>query len=85
MGEKRPGRSVLSAGAVVGESPHMTIAMPLHTAEDVTTWSTAAESGADSTRVLERVVFTGYKIGHLEKYIEGFDVEAFNQELEAAR
>ncbi len=32
-----------------------------------------------------RVVFTGYKIGHLEKYIQEFDVEAFNQEPEAAR
>jgi hypothetical protein len=32
-----------------------------------------------------RVVFTGYKIGQLEKYIKAFEVEAFNQEPEAAR
>lgn len=84
-GEERPGRSVLSAGAAAGESRHMTIALPLHTADEVTTWSEASELGDDSTRVLKHVVFTGYKIGHLEKYIEELDVEAFNQELEAAR
>jgi len=32
-----------------------------------------------------RVVFTGYKIGQLGKYIKAFEVEAFNQEPEAAR
>ncbi|MEE8235953.1 MAG: hypothetical protein V3R53_04095 [Gammaproteobacteria bacterium] len=32
-----------------------------------------------------RVVFTGYKIGQLEKYIKAFEVEAFNQEPETAR
>jgi len=84
-GEERPGLSVLSANAAAGESRHLTIALPLHTADEVTTWSEAPGPGTSSARVLERVVFTGYKIGHLEKYIQEFDVEAFNQELEAAR
>ena len=59
--------------------------MPLHSGDEVTTWSEAPGSDTDRTRILERVVFTGYKIGHLEKYVEEFDVEAFNQELEAVR
>lgn len=84
-GEERPGRSVLSVAAEAGESRHMTIALPLHTADEVTTWSEAPELADDRTRVLERVVLTGYKIAHLEKYIEEFDVEIFNQALNAAR
>ena len=84
-GEGRPGRSVLSASAAAGESRQLTIALPLHTADEVTTWSEAPGSGSGQPRLLDSVVFTGYKIGHLEKYIQEFDVEAFNQELEAAR
>ncbi len=84
-GEERPGRSVLSVAAAAGESRHITIALPLHTADEVTTWSEAPKLADNRTRVLERVVLTGYKIAHLEKYIEEFDVEAFNQELEAVR
>ena len=82
--EERPGTSVLQA-RTAGEGQrgngHMTIALPLHTGDEVSTYSEAI--GASQKRVLERVTFTGYKTGHLEKYVKEFDVDAWNAELEA--
>lgn len=82
--ERRPGTSVLqarTAGAGQRGNGHMTIALPLHTGDEVSTYSEAI--GASRKRVLERVILTGYKIGHLEKYVREFDVDAWNAELEA--
>jgi len=82
--EERPGSSVLQA-RTAGEGQrgngHMTIALPLHTGDEVSTYSEAI--GVSQKRVLERVTFTGYKTGHLEKYVKKFDVDAWNAELEA--
>jgi hypothetical protein len=59
----------------------MTIALPLHTGDEVSTYSEAI--GTSRKRVLERVTFTAYKTGHLEKYVKDFDVDAWNADLEA--
>jgi len=87
-GEERPGRSVLrSADVRSGYGGHLTIALPLRSGDEVSTWSEAVVASADapSRRTLERVTFTAYKIGHLAKYVEEFDVDAWNAELEALK
>ena len=82
--EERPGKSVLRArasGHGEGGNGHMTLALPLHTGDEVSTYTEAI--GASKKRVLERVTFTGFKTGHLEKYVKDFDVDAWNADLEA--
>jgi hypothetical protein len=61
--------------------------MPLHTGDEVSTYSEAVSSVSDDgmKRRLEQVTFTAYKIGHLAKYVEEFDVDAWNAELEALK
>lgn len=83
-GEQRPGTSVVhSAGIKGGGSGHLTIALPLHTGDEVSTYSEAVGEG--SKRGLEQITFTAYKIGHLQKYVKEFDVDAWNAELEALK
>ncbi len=82
--EDRPGTSVMqarTAGEGLRGNGHMTIALPLHTGDEVSTYSEAI--GTSRKRVLERVTFTAYKTGHLEKYVKDFDVDAWNADLEA--
>ena len=84
--EDHPGTSVLqarTAGEGLRGNGHMTIALPLRTGDEVSTYSEAI--GTAQKRVLERVTFTGYKTGHLEKYVKEFDVDAWNAELEALK
>ena len=84
--EDRPGTSVLqtrTAGEGRRGNGHMTIALPLRTGDEVSTYSEAI--GPSQKRIIERVAFTAYKIGHLEKYVKDFDVEAWNTDLEALR
>ena len=81
--EARPGTSVLQA-RTAGEGQrgngHMTIALPLHTGDEVSTYSEAI--GPWQRRMLENVTLTAYKTGHLEKYVKDFDVEAWNVDLQ---
>ena len=87
-GEERPGRRVTRSAEIIGRgSGHLTIAMPLHTGDEVSTYSEAVSSVSDDgmKRRLEQVTFTAYKIGHLAKYVEEFDVDAWNAELEALK
>ena len=84
--EDRPGTSVLqsrTAGEGRRGNGHMTIALPLHTGDEVSTYSAAI--GSSQKRVIERVTLTAYKTGHLEKYVKDFDVEAWNADLEALK
>ena len=84
--EDRPGTSVMqsrTAGEGLRGNGHLTIALPLHTGDEVSTYSEAI--GTSRKRVLERVTFTAYKTGHLEKYVKDFDVDAWNADLEALR
>lgn len=84
--EDRPGTSVMqarTAGEGLRGNGHMTIALPLHTGDEVSTYSEAI--GTSRKRMLERVTFTAYKTGHLEKYVKDFDVDAWNADLEALR
>ena len=84
--EDRPGMSVIKA-RTTGEggrgNGHITIALPLHTGDEVSTYSEPI--GASQKRILERVTITAYKTGHLEKYVKDFDVEAWNADLEALK
>ena len=87
-GEQRPGTSVAHSADIKGDgSGHLTIALPLHTGDEVSTYSQAVSGASDDgmKRLLERVTFTAYKIGHLEKYVEEFNVDAWNAELEALK
>jgi hypothetical protein len=87
-GEKRPGRMVLQSAGIAGPaSGHLTIALPLHTGDEVATYSEAIGAAPESgtKRALERITFTAFKVGHLEKYVEEFDVDAWNTELEALK
>jgi hypothetical protein len=82
--EDRPGTSIMqasTAGEGLRGNGHLTIALPLHTGDEVSTYSAAI--GSAQKRVLERVTFTAYKTGHLEKYVKEFDVDAWNADLEA--
>ena len=84
--EDRPGTSVLqtpTAGEGRRGNGHMTIALPLRIGDEISTYSEAI--GPSQTRVIERVAFTAYKAGYLEKYVKDFDVEAWNADLEALR
>ena len=82
--EDRPGMSVLQTAAVGGgSSGHLSIALPLRTGDEVSTWTEGI--GAKSRRALEGVTFTAYKVGHLGKYIEEFDVDAWNADLLALK
>jgi len=82
--EKRPGASIMRTGMVVSRaSGHMDIALPLRTGDEISTYSEAV--GSEGKRHLERVTFTAYKTGHLEKYVEEFDVDAWNADLEALK
>ena len=87
-GEQRPGTSVAHSADIKGDgNGHLTIALPLHTGDEVSTYSQAVSGASDDgmKRLLERVTFTAYKIGHLEKYVEEFDVDAWNADLEALK
>ncbi len=87
-GEERPGTPVIQSAGVRGDgNGHLTIALPLHTGDEVSTWSEAIGNAPhDGTRRrVEQITFTAYKIGHLEKYVEEFDVDAWNAELEALK
>jgi len=82
--EGRPGTSVIqarTAGDGQRGNGHMTIALPLHTGDEVSTFSEAI--GSSQKRVLESVKLTAYKTGHLEKYVKDFDVDAWNADLAA--
>jgi len=84
--EDRPGMSVIKArttGEGARGNGHITIALPLHTGDEVSTYSEPI--GASQKRILERVTITAYKTGHLEKYVKDFDVEAWNADLEALK
>ena len=58
-GEERPGRRLLGTG-----SGHLTLAMPLHSMDEISTWTEA-----DGERRLAQVTFTAVKVQHLEDYI----------------
>jgi len=82
--EERPGTSVMHTGTAGSRgSGHMNIALPLRTGDEVSTYSERV--GSSKQRLLERVTFTAYKIGHLEKYAEEFDLDAWNKDLEALK
>ena len=54
-GEQRPGHPVLSAQSAAGDRGRITIALPLHSGDEVTTWSEVPGPDSDRTRILERV------------------------------
>ena len=83
-GEARPGHSVMSAKTRgYGGNNQMTIALPLHTGDEISTWSEA--SGENQNRILDRVTFTTYKVGHAEKYMKAFDEKAWADDLTALK
>jgi hypothetical protein len=81
-GEDRPGQKVVSAvrtGPGVRGSGHATLALPLHSGDEISTYSEII--GAEKTRILRNVTFTAYKVAHLEDYVEAIDMEAFSEDI----
>ena len=81
-GEDRPGQKVVSAvktGPGVRGSGHATLALPLHSGDEISTYSEV--KGPDKTRILKSVTLTAYKAAHLEDYIEEIDMEAFSADV----
>jgi hypothetical protein len=79
--EARPGTRIVSGlktGRGAAGSGHLTLSLPLRTGDEVSTWSEGADG---KKRLLRQITFTAWKMGHLEKYVEELDVEAFNREL----
>lgn len=81
-GEDRPGQKVVSAaktGPGVRGSGHTTLALPLHSGDEISTYSEAI--GAEQTRALKNVTFTAYKAAHLEDYVQEIDMESFSEDI----
>ena len=81
-GDDRPGEKVVSAlksGPGVRGSGHATLALPLHSGDEISTYSEVI--GDDQMRILENVTFTAHKAMHLEDYIEEFDMETFSEDV----
>ena len=81
-GENRPGQKVVSAvktGPGVRGSGHATLVLPLHSGDEISTYSEVI--GSEKTRILKSVTFTAYKAAHLEDYIEEIDMEAFSADI----
>ena len=81
-GEDRPGQKVVSAvktGAGVRGSGHATLALPLHSGDEISTYSEV--TGSEKTRMLKNVSFTAYKAAHLEDYVKEIDMEAFSEDI----
>lgn len=70
-GEERPGRRLLGTG-----SGHLTLAMPLHSMDEISTWTEA-----DGERRLAQVTFTAVKVQHLEDYIVDVDMDQYTQDI----
>jgi len=77
-GEPRPG--TLIVGSRTG---HLSLAMPLGTGDEVSTYSESVNDKND--RRIHAATFTAYKIGHIEKYMQEFDENAWNADLEALK
>ena len=81
-GEQRPGQKVVSAiktGPGIRGSGHASLALPLHSGDEISTYSEA--TGPEKMRVLRSVTLTAYKAAHLEDYIEEIDMEAFSADI----
>jgi len=81
-GEDRPGQKVVSAiktGPGVRGSGHATLALPLHSGDEISTYSEVI--GAEQTRILKHVTLTAHKAAHLEDYIQEIDMEAFSEDI----
>lgn len=80
--DERPGRQLVTA--IKNEpgprgSGHATVALPLHSGDEISTWSEAR--GANQKRLLEHVTFTAYKVVHLESYVEEIDMDAWTRDV----
>ena len=70
-GEERPGLRVV--GSAHG---HLTLALPLHSMDEVSTWSESA-----TARKIEQVTLTAVKVQHLEDYVTDIDMDLFTEEM----
>jgi hypothetical protein len=70
-GEERPGKRV-----VASSEGHLTLALPLRSLDEISTWSEA-----DNKRRLKQVTLTGIKVQHLEDYVTDVDMDLFSEEI----
>ncbi len=70
-GEERPGGRVLGSA-----SGHMTLALPLRSMEEISTWTES-----EGPRILEQVTFTAVKVQHLEDYVVDVDMDRYTEDI----
>jgi hypothetical protein len=81
-GEERPGQKIVTA---IKNAPgsrgsgHATLALPLRSGDEISTWSEGA--GPDAPRVIEYVTLTAIKVVHLENLVEEIDMEAWTRDV----
>jgi len=81
-GEERPGRIIGTAsktGPNVSGTGHATVALPLRSADEISTWSVAPDG--KSSRSFLRVTLTAYKVTHLEDYVTEVDMDEWTEEI----
>ncbi len=78
----RPGRQIATA-VKSGQGPrgsgHATLALPLRSGDEISTYSEAV--GSDMSRNLSSVTLTAYKVVHLEDFVSEVDMDAWTKEL----
>ncbi len=77
-GEKRPGKLIVGS-----KTGHLSLVMPLGTGDEVSTFSESIDGKSD--RRIYAATFTVAKVGHIEKYMQEFDEDAWNADLEALK
>ena len=77
-GEERPGKPLLGSN-----SGHLSLALPLGTGDEISTWSVSTMD--DRRRHIDQATFTAFKIAHIEKYMQEFDEDAWNADIEALK
>ena len=81
-GMERPGQRIVTAvksGSGPRGSGHATLALPLRSADEISTYSEAI--GPDTARNLSSVSLTAYKVVHLEDYVAEVNMDEWTREL----
>jgi hypothetical protein len=70
-GEERPGKRVIASA-----TGHLSLALPLHSMDEISTWS-EAERG----RTLDHVALTVVKVQHLEDYVTDINMDVYTEDI----
>ena len=68
---ERPGKRVISS-----KNGHFTLALPLHSLDEISVWSESARQ-----RTLQQVTLTGVKVQHLEEYVADVNMDQYSKDI----